>query len=103
MNIRINAIKFDADAKLTDFIDKKVAKLARYFDDIIDAEVILKLDNTATLENKIVEIKLDIPGNDLFAQKQSKTFEESTDLAVDAIKQQIQKHKEKLRGHNKEK
>jgi putative sigma-54 modulation protein len=45
-----------------------------------------------------VEIKIDVPGGDLFARKQSKTFEESTDLAVDAIKQQVVKHKEKLRG-----
>jgi putative sigma-54 modulation protein len=72
--------------------------LARYFDDIINAEVFLKLSNTSELENKIVEIKLYIPGSDLFAQKHSKTFEESTDDAVDAIKQQILKHKEKLRG-----
>jgi putative sigma-54 modulation protein len=98
MNIRINAVKFDADTKLVDFIEKKVSKLARYFDDIINAEVFLKLSNTPELENKVVEIKLYIPGNDLFAQKHSKTFEESTDDAVDAIKQQILKHKEKLRG-----
>jgi putative sigma-54 modulation protein len=98
MNIRINAVKFDADTKLVDFIQKKVGKLARYFDDIINAEVYLKVDNNPDLENKIVEIKLDIPGSDLFAMKQSKSFEESTDVAVDALKQQILKHKEKLRG-----
>ena len=98
MNIRINAVKFDADSKLEDFIEKKVSKLARYFDDIINAEVFLKLENTPDLENKVVEIKLDIPGSDLFARKQSKSFEESTDVAVDALKQQILKHKEKLRG-----
>lgn len=98
MNIRINAVRFDADTKLVQFIEKKVNKLARYFDDIINAEVFLKVENTAELENKIVEIKLDIPGSDLFASKQSKSFEESTDLAVDALKQQILKHKDKLRG-----
>ncbi len=98
MNIRINAVKFDVDTKLVDFINKKVGKLERYFDDIINAEVYLKLENTSELENKVVEIKLDIPGSDLFAQKQSKTFEESTDEAVDALKQQILKHKDKLRG-----
>ena len=98
MNIRINAVKFDADTKLVEFIQKKVSKLARYFDDIINAEVFLKLENKPDMENKIVEIKLDVPGSDFFAQKQSKTFEESTDVAVDALKQQILKHKEKLRG-----
>ena len=98
MNIRINAVRFDADTKLEQFIEKKVSKLARYFDDIINAEVFLRLENTNDLENKIVEIRLDVPGSDLFARKQSKTFEESTDVAVDALKQQILKHKEKQRG-----
>ena len=98
MNIRINAVKFVADAKLEEFIEKKVSKLARYSDDIINAEVFLKLENTPDLENKVVEIKIDIPGNDLFARKQSKSFEESTDVVVDALKQQLLKHKEKLRG-----
>jgi putative sigma-54 modulation protein len=98
MNIRINAVRFDADSKLEQFIEKKVSKLARYFDDIINAEIFLRLENTPDLENKVVEIKLDIPGSDLFARKQSKTFEEATVIVVDALKQQILKHKEKLRG-----
>lgn len=98
MNVRINAVKFDADTKLVQFIEKKVNKLARYFDEIINAEVFLKLENTPDLENKVVEIKLYIPGSDLFASKQSKSFEASTDVVVDALKQQILKHKEKLRG-----
>lgn len=98
MNVRINAVRFDADIKLEEFIEKKVSKLERYFDEIINAEVFLKVENTPDLENKIVEIKLEIPGTDLFARKQTKTFEESTDEAVDALKQQILKHKEKLRG-----
>jgi putative sigma-54 modulation protein len=98
MNIRIKAVRFDADTRLVSFIEKKVSKLSRYFDDIINAEVFLKVDNNPDLENKIVEIKLDIPGSDLFAQKQTKSFEESTDIAVDALKQQILKHKEKQRG-----
>lgn len=98
MIIRINAVKFDADIKLEQFIEKKVSKLTRYFDDIIKAEVFLKLENAADLENKVVEIKVEVPGSDLFARKQSKSFEESTDIVVDALKQQILKHKEKLRG-----
>ena len=98
MNIRINAVRFDADTKLEEFIEKKVSKLARYFDDIINAEVYLKLENSPDIENKVVEIKLDIPGGDLFARKHTRSFEESTDIVVDALKQQILRHKEKLRG-----
>lgn len=98
MNIKINAVKFSADRKLEKFVHNKVRKLVQFNDDIIGAEVFLKLENTQDTDNKITEIRIDIPGNELFAKKQSKTFEESTDNAVDALKKQITKHKEKMRG-----
>ncbi|HOZ15469.1 MAG TPA: ribosome-associated translation inhibitor RaiA [Tenuifilaceae bacterium] len=98
MNIKIQSIKFDADKKLTDFIEKKVSKLERYFDNIVDAEVFLRLQNSQELDNKVAEIRLKVPGSELFAQRQSKTFEEAVDDSIDALKIQIQKHKDKLRG-----
>ena len=97
MDIKIHSIRFDADTKLLDFINSKVRKLIQYFDDIIGAEIFLRLDKSQDLENKVVEIRLTLPGNELFAKKQSKTFEESTDLSVEALRRQIMKHKTKLR------
>ncbi len=97
MNIKINSVKFAANKKLEDFVHTKVKKLIQYYDDIISAEVFLKIENNQNLNNKVAEIKLEIPGNDLFAKKQSKSFEESTDNAVNALKRQITKHKNKLR------
>jgi putative sigma-54 modulation protein len=98
MDIKISSVHFDADKKLLDFIDKKVKKLVKFYEDIIGAEVFLRLENSQELDNKVTEIKLFVPGYDLFAKKQSKTFEESTDIAIEALRQQIQKHKEKQRG-----
>lgn len=98
MNVKIQSIKFDADKKLIDFINNKVAKLDRFYDNILSAEVFLRLENSQDLENKIAEIRLDIPGNDLFAERKCKTFEESIDECVDALKRQVDKHKEKQRG-----
>ena len=98
MKIKINTIKFDADRKLILFVQSKVKKLSKFFDDILGAEVYLKLENTQDIDNKIVEIKIEIPGSSLFSRKQSKSFEESTDLAADALKLQLIKHKEKMRG-----
>ena len=95
MNIKINAVKFSADRKLEKFVHNKVRKLVQFNDDIIGAEVFLKLENTQDTDNKITEIRIDIPGNELFAKKQSKTFEESTDNAVDA-----QKTDNKTQGEN---
>ncbi len=97
MDIKIHSVRFDADVKLIDFIKSKVSKLIQFNDDIIGAEVFLRLENSQDMENKISEIKIDIPGNNLFAKKQSKTFEEATDLAVDALRKQVKKKKDKLR------
>lgn len=98
MNIKINSVKFDADKKLENFVESKVSKLNKVYDNIIGVEVFLKLENTQDLENKIAEIRVEIPGNDLFAKKQCKTFEEATDNAIEALKRQIKKHKEKLKS-----
>lgn len=99
MKIRVQSIHFSADVKLLDFIQKKADKLDQFFDQIISGEVYLKLENTEDEANKITEIKLLIPGNDLFAKEQCKTFEEATDKAIESLKRQIDKHKEKVRSH----
>ncbi len=98
MNVKIQSIKFDADKRLIDFLNKKLEKLPRYYEGILGAEVFLRVENVQELDNKVVEIRLDIPGSDLFASKQAKSFEEATDLCLDALKKQVTKHKEKHRG-----
>ena len=97
MTVKIQSIHFDADKKLIDFIQEKVNKLNQFYDEIVSSEVILKLDNNGE-NNKITEIRLYVPGNDLFAKKNGKSFEEATDLVVEALTKQIKKHKEKIRG-----
>ncbi len=99
MEIIINSVHFTTDKKLVDFVNKKVGKLDTFFDGIINAEVTLKVLKPETTRNKISEVKLSIPANGyLFAKKQADTFEEATDLAVDAIRKQLTKYKEKLRN-----
>jgi putative sigma-54 modulation protein len=98
MNIKVSSVHFDADKKLLEFVDKKLNKLIKLYEDITGAEVFLRLENSQDLENKVVEIKLFIPGNDLFAKKLSKSFEESTDIVIEALRQQIIKRKDKIRG-----
>jgi putative sigma-54 modulation protein len=98
MDVKIHSVHFDADKKLVDFIENKVNKLDQFYDNIIGAEVFLKVEKTQSPDNKIAEIKLQIPGSDLFAKKQSDTFEESTDNAVSALEKQLKKRKDKQRG-----
>lgn len=97
MQVKINSVQFKADVKLENFIEDKLGKLNNYYDQILGSEVHLKLENTNGPDNKITEIRLSIPGNDLFAKKQSKTFEEATDQAIEALRRQIRKHKDKVK------
>ena len=98
MEIKIQSIHFDATEKLQAFIDKKVAKLEKTFEDIQKVEVQCKVVKPATAQNKEVSITAHVPGSTLFVEKTSDTFEESTDLCVDSMKVQLQKFKEKLRN-----
>jgi len=99
MDIKIQAVHFKADQKLIQFCEKKLSKLDQYYDGIISAEVFLKLEKDDERENKIVEVTLSVPSvSEVFAKKKTKTFEESTDLVVDALRRQLEKVKEKTRA-----
>ncbi|MBL0103397.1 MAG: ribosome-associated translation inhibitor RaiA [Bacteroidetes bacterium] len=98
MKIRVQSIHFDADQKLLDFIQEKVDKLVTFNDQIIGGEVMLRLDKASDNKNKIVQIMIQIPGNDIVAKEQCKTFEEATDLCMEILSRQIKKHKEKVKG-----
>jgi putative sigma-54 modulation protein len=95
MQVQVQSIHFDADRKLISFIEEKLQKLTHFHDRITFGEVFLRLDRSDVNENKIAEIKLSIPGRDLFARKQCRTFEEATDIAVEALRRQIDKVKQK--------
>jgi putative sigma-54 modulation protein len=95
MDVKFQAIHFDADQKLIEFIKERLSKLNLFYDKIIGSEVFLRLDKSDKNLNKTVEIKLNIPGKELFAKKQCKSFEEATDEAIDALRRQIKKHKGK--------
>jgi len=98
MNVNINSVHFKTDKKLVDFINHRMTKLSTIFDGVIGSDVTLKLENTDSPENKVAEIRLIVRGNDLYAKKQCKTFEEATDIAVEALRRQLKKQKGKRRG-----
>ncbi len=97
MNISIESVRFSADKKLEELIRNKVSKLAQFDASIINAKVYLRLEKSQDLENKIAEIKLDVPKVDLFAKKQSNSFEKSVDMAVEALRRQLNKLRDKYK------
>ncbi|MEI7595508.1 MAG: ribosome-associated translation inhibitor RaiA [Bacteroidota bacterium] len=95
MKVNIQSVHFDADKKLVAFVEEKVNKLETLYEGVIGSEVILKLESGSAIENKVAEIKIKVAGQELYAKKQSKSFEESVDESVDALKKQLLKYKEK--------
>ena len=98
MEVRIQSIHFDASEQLQVFIQKKVAKLEKYYDDIKKVEVSLKVVKPETAENKEAGVKVIVPNGEFYASKICNTFEESVDLSVEALEKQLVKHKEKQRS-----
>lgn len=98
MTINTQSVHFDADTKLLDFVNERVNKLSSIYENIVDADVILRLDKSSTNDNKIAEIKVKVKGNELFAKKQCLSFEEAVDNCVDALKTQLKKYKEKVQA-----
>lgn len=94
MNVQIQSVHFDADNQLRERVNQKMSKLTTFHDRIIDAEVFLVLDNVAhQIKDKIAEIKVNVPRHSFFVKHQSKTFEESFDLAFDSMVNQIKRYK----------
>ena len=98
MEIKIQAVKFDATEKLQAFIEKKTAKLEKTYEEIQKVEVQLNVVKPATALNKEASLTVSVPGSTLFVEKTCDTFEESVDQCVDAMKVQLTKFKEKLRN-----
>jgi len=98
MKISVQSVNFNISKDLVNYIEKKVNNLEKFHDHIIGAEVYLKVQSTSEKENKLVDVKMNLPGVDIVAKKQSKTFEEAASLAIDSVKRQLVKRKEKLRA-----
>ena len=99
MEVKIQSIHFDATEKLQAFVEKKLAKLKKTYEDIQKVEVQLKVVKPATALNKQVCITVCLSGKELYIEKTCDTFEESVDQCVDGMKNQLTKFKEKQRSY----
>ncbi|WP_338376204.1 ribosome-associated translation inhibitor RaiA [uncultured Flavobacterium sp.] len=99
MKVNVQAVNFNVDRKLVDFTQERLDKLEKFYDKIVSSDVFLKVENTSDKENKIVEIKINVPGDDLMVKKVAKTFEEAVDSCTSSLERVLVKRKEKLRAH----
>ena len=94
MRVHFHAVNFDADQKLLAIIQKKLDRLEKFNERIVDADVYLKVNNTGK-SNKTVEVKIHLSGNNIVVSRDAETFEKATDLVYDVLKRQLRKEKEK--------
>ncbi len=99
MKVNVQAVNFNVDGKLVDFINKKTERLEKFYDKIVGAEVYLKVENTSEKENKTADVLIKIPGDDLVVKKTCKTFEEAVDSASDTLERMLVKRKEKMKSY----
>jgi len=99
MKVNVHAVNFTVDKKLVDFVQERMDKLEKYYDRVVSSDVFLKVQKTSEKENKNVEIKINVPGDDFLVEKQCKSFEEAVEQAAESLERLLVKRKEKLRTH----
>ncbi len=99
MKVNVQTPNFAAKDELLVFVEKRLSKLEQFYDKIVFADVYLKVQKTSEKENKVVEVLLSIPGDDLMVKKEAKTFEEATDDVVKSLERQLKKRKQKQKAY----
>ena len=99
MKVNVHAVNFTVDKKLVDFVQERMDKLEKYYDRVVSSDVFLKVEKTSEKENKNVEIRINVPGDDFLVKKQCKSFEEAVEQAAESLERLLVKRKEKLRTH----
>ena len=99
MKVNVHAVNFSVDGKLVNFVQGRMDKLEKYYDRVVSSDVYLKVEKTSEKENKVVEVKINVPGDDFVVKKQCKTFEEAVELSAESLERLLVKRKEKIRAH----
>lgn len=100
MKVHTQSVNFNADVKLINFIEKRLNKLELFYDRVISSDVYLKVENTSSKQNKIVEIKMRIPKDKFIVKKRRKSFEEAVDSACNSLERKLVKKKKKPRVYS---
>ncbi|WP_338408297.1 ribosome-associated translation inhibitor RaiA [uncultured Flavobacterium sp.] len=99
MKVNVHAVNFTVDGKLVDFVQERMDKLEKYYDKVVSSDVFLKVEKTSDKENKIVEMKVHVPGDGFIVKKQCKTFEEAVEQSAESLERMLVKRKEKIKSN----
>lgn len=99
MKVNVHAVNFDVDRKLVDFVQVRMDKLEKYYSKVVSSDVYLRVERTSDKENKCVEIKINVPGDDFLVKKQCRSFEEAVGLSAESLGRCLVKRKERIRSY----
>ena len=99
MKVNVHAVNFNVDGKLVGFIQERMDRLEKYYDKVVSADVFLKVEKTSEKENKVVEIKMLVPGDEFMVKKQCKTFEGAVEQSAETLERLLTKRKEKVKHY----
>ena len=85
------------NSNLQKYIDKRLSKLSLYYNRIVSVDLYLNLDNQSSQTNKSVELRINIPGDDVVVGKKSESFEKALDMATSTAERMLKRRKEKAR------
>ena len=97
MKINIQTVHFSMNSNLQKYIEKRLSKLNLYYNRIVSVDLYLNLDNHNDQTNKSVELRINIPGDDVVVGKKSESFEKSLDMAASSAERMLKRRKEKSR------
>lgn len=99
MRINITARRFKLTEDLKHDTEKEVRRLKKYYEPIIDVDVILSWEK----KDRIAEINISVFSTILTARERSEDMRKSIVKAVDKLERQLKKYKDKIRGFDHEK
>ena len=100
MNLTTTARHFETDSQLMEHIEERVLRLKRYFDQILNVDVIIAVEKFRHL----AEINVHVNGHNFNAKEESGDMMTSIDKATKSLERQIKKFKERLKvSHQKTK
>jgi putative sigma-54 modulation protein len=100
MNITFEYDGVRASERLEELVTKKLNKMESKYDFIVQAHVFLRIQNTSSpMSGKICKIQVSVPGPQIFAETNSKSFEASIQETIGDLDRQLSKKKEKMKAH----
>ena len=99
MKVSVHAVNFSVDGKLVDFVQERLNKVEKFYDKVVSADVFLKVVKTSDKENKVAELRINVPGDDFMVKKQCKTFEEAIEQTAESAERLLIRRKEKISAH----